>query len=69
MPTPDRAENLQKNVRKYIFEHFQEHTIVTTLPSGRLVVQRDSSRLGTTQYLAKPRVTPCYFSSSLCEGN
>ncbi len=31
MPTSDRAENLQKNVRKYIFEHFEEHAIAPAL--------------------------------------
>ncbi len=31
MPAPDRAENLQKNIRKYIFEHFDEHAIAPVL--------------------------------------
>ncbi len=31
MPTPDTARNLLKNVRKYIFEHFEEHAIAPVL--------------------------------------
>src|SRR5437773_560016 len=31
MPTPDTAMNLLKNVRKYIFEHFEEHAIAPVL--------------------------------------
>ena len=31
MPRPDTAQNLQKNVRKYIFEHFEEHAIAPVL--------------------------------------
>ena len=31
MSTPDNAMNLQKNVRKYIFEHFEEHAIAPVL--------------------------------------
>ena len=31
MSTPDNAMNLQKNVRKYIFEHFEEHATAPVL--------------------------------------
>src|SRR6266566_5271041 len=31
MATPDTAMNLLKNVRKYIFEHFEEHAIAPVL--------------------------------------
>jgi len=31
MPRPDTAQNLQKNVRKYIFEHFEEHATAPVL--------------------------------------
>ena len=31
MPTPDTAMNLLKNVRKYIFEHFEEHATAPVL--------------------------------------
>src|SRR5947207_12382882 len=31
MPTPDTVVSIQKNVRKYIFEHFEEHAIAPVL--------------------------------------
>ena len=31
MPTPDTAVSIQKNVRKYIFEHFEEHATAPVL--------------------------------------
>src|SRR5216683_4776414 len=31
MSHPDTSENLQKNVRKYIFDHFEEHAIAPVL--------------------------------------
>src|SRR5438105_14141110 len=31
MPTPDTAVSIRKNVRKYIFEHFEEHATAPVL--------------------------------------
>src|SRR5438132_14138306 len=31
MSRPDTSQNLQKNVRKYIFEHFEEHATAPVL--------------------------------------
>ncbi len=60
MPTPDTAVSIQKNVRKYIFEHFEEHATAPVLEQimQKFVLDRisafngwsNSSPLDTSRY-------------------